>query len=208
MSKIGWLPSLKTSAPGPPRAGAGMVSRTRGTGGTGLRCPKVLWAAGHRTLQIFLGWGWRWGLEMHLLGASESFSGNCGPAGGLSFFCFKSGNPPSVIMYSTYLHQDRIGPCHTRHASLQALPAWHGWFRLLGGRNDYHRPQVGGGIWVHKNAPKIMNFVKMSPFFMLAAGSAQLQRWGPFFWNQLRRSRVSAFQSQGLRISAKSLRYE
>ena len=66
----------------------------------------------------------------------------------------------------------------------------------------------GGGIWVHKNAPKIMNFVKTFPFFMLAAGSAQLQRWGPFFWNQLRRSRVSAFQSQGLRISAKSIRYE
>ena len=26
-----------------------------------------------------------------------------------------------------------------------------------------------------------MNFVKTFPFFMLAAGSAQLQRWGPFF---------------------------
>lgn len=104
MSKIGWLPSLKTSAPGPPRAGPGMVSRTRGTGGTEFRCPKVLWAAGHRTLQIFLGWGWRWGLEMHSLGASESFSGNCGPAGGPAFSVSKvETHPVSSCTVLTYI---------------------------------------------------------------------------------------------------------
>ena len=104
------------------------------------------------------------------------------PCRGPCLFCFKSGNPPSVIMYSTYLHQDRIGPCHTRHASLQALPAWHGWFRLLGGRNDYHRPQVGGGIWVHKNAPKIMNFVKTFPFFYVGCWLSSAPKMGAVFF--------------------------
>ena len=143
MSKIGWLPSLKTSAPGPPRAGPGMVSRTRGTGGTELRCPKVLWAAGHRTLQIFLGWGWRWGLEMHSLGASESFSGNCGPAGGPAFSVSKVETHPVSSCTVLTSRSNRTLPYPPRLSAGSAGMTW----MISPARWQKRLPQAAGRGW-------------------------------------------------------------